>query len=136
MNRVLAVDYGEKRVGLAWTDALGISINPLETVQTTEFEKTIKNILAGKEVKHVVFGLPSHKDGTLTKVGGKVLEIVRRLAQEFGDISFSTIDESFTSVRAKNLMIQMGTKKKNRRRKENVDQMSAVLILKDYIDSI
>lgn len=136
MSRILAIDFGEKRTGMAWTDVLRISINPLETIHTAQFDNHLLELLNAQNVGIVVFGLPRHKDGVLTKVGKTVLQKIEGLEKKFQHISFTTIDESFTSQRAKQMMVHLGTKKKKRRRKENVDQMSAELILKDFIDTI
>ena len=136
MNRILAIDYGAKRVGLAWTDGLRISINPLDTVRTELFDERLDELLLSDEITQVVFGLPKHKDGNLTRVGEDVLGKIAKFEKKFTNISFTTIDESFTSQRARQMMVHLGTKKKQRERKENIDQMSAVIILKDFIDTL
>lgn len=136
MGRVLAIDYGGKRCGMAWTDVMQISNNPLETVPTIVFEEELTQILNGREVSDVVFGLPEHADGNLTKIGQRVKEIVNRFQKKFPAIAFHFIDESFTSKRAVEHMVMLGTKKKKRRQKESVDQMSAVLILRDFLYKI
>ncbi len=134
MGRILSIDYGEKRTGVAWTDALQISINPLTTIDTSKFESEIKKLLDTTKVSEVVYGLPCHKDGVLTKVGKKVVEIINKQKGEYPHILFHTIDESFTSQRARQMMLHLGAKKKKREQKSNIDQMSAVIILKDFID--
>ncbi len=121
---------------MAWTDPLQIAITPLETCATTDFDACCTDCLNSGEVETVVFGLPTHADGHLTPVGEKVLKIIAQLKAKYHSIKFDTIDESFTSHRARNLMVQMGTKKKKREKKENIDQMSAVLILRDYLNKI
>ncbi len=136
MGRLLAIDYGGKRCGMAWTDPLQISINPLPTVTTEHFEETLEVILEREEVSDVVFGLPTHTDGTITSIGVRVQAIVGRFGSRFSNIKFHFIDESFTSRRAVAHMVKMGTKKKKRRQKESIDQMSAVLILRDFLNSI
>ena len=136
MNRILAIDYGGKRCGMAWTDPLRISINPLDTVSTLEFDNVLLRYLTSGEVSDVVFGLPKHADGNLTKIGSKVIEMVDKLKSKFQAVNFHYIDEAFTSQRASQLMVSLGTKKKKRRQKETVDQMSAVLILRDFLETI
>ncbi|MFT4568860.1 MAG: putative Holliday junction resolvase [Saprospiraceae bacterium] len=136
MGRILAIDYGGKRCGMAWTDVLQISNNPLETVKTEAFEEILKEFIDGGEVSDVVFGLPAHADGNLTKIGERIIKIIERFRIKYLEIQFHTIDESFTSVRAVQHMLDMGVKKKKRRQKESVDQMSAVLILRDFLNKI
>ena len=134
MGRVLSIDYGMKRTGMAWTDILQISINPLATVDTQDFDQTLTSLIANNEVSTVVFGLSVHGDGTLTYVGEKVEKLLATYKTKFPNIVFTTIDESFTSVRARDLMLDLGVKKSKRRIKEKVDQMSAVIILKDFLN--
>ena len=134
MGRVLSIDYGMKRTGMAWTDILQISINPLATVDTQDFDQTLTSLIANNEVSTEVFGLSVHGDGTLTYVGEKVEKLLATYKTKFPNIVFTTIDESFTSVRARDLMLDLGVKKSKRRIKEKVDQMSAVIILKDFLN--
>ena len=119
---------------MAWTDILQISINPLATVDTHDFDQTLTSLIANNEVSTVVFGLSVHGDGTLTYVGEKVEKLLATYKTKFPNIVFTTIDESFTSVRARDLMLDLGVKKSKRRIKEKVDQMSAVIILKDFLN--
>ena len=119
---------------MAWTDILQISINPLATVDTQEFDQTLTALIADNEVSTVVFGLSVHGDGTLTYVGEKVEKLLTKFQTTFPNIVFTTIDESFTSIRARDLMLDLGVKKSKRRIKEKVDQMSAVIILKDFLN--
>ena len=135
MGRALSIDYGMKRIGMAWTDVLKISINPLPTVDTQVFDQTLVSLIADNDIEIVVFGLSAHGDGVLTQVGEKVELLLKKYQTKFPDIVFTTIDESYTSVRAKDLMLELGVKKSERRKKEKVDQMSAVIILKDFLNS-
>ena len=135
MGRVVAVDYGMKRCGLAWTDPLRISINPLKTVENAKFMKHLENLLAGGEIEAVVFGLSSHKDGTLTKTGQTVIKLVQNLKKKYPQVIFHTLDESFSSQLASELMIDLGIPKSKRRERGNIDRMSAVLILKEFLNN-
>lgn len=137
MSRILAVDYGGKRTGLAWTDRLQISINPLDTIASDMFEDYLLDFLGEHEdVKTVVFGLPTHADGHITRIGEKVQKIIQRTKQKCPLVKMETIDEAFTSKDARIMMVHLGVKKKQREKKANVDRMSAVLILKSYLDSL
>ncbi len=135
-SRILAVDYGLKRTGLAWTDPLRIAITPLDTIPTENFDDRLKELIETNELGEIVFGLPTHKDGNLTQVGQKVVKLVKVLETNFVDIKFHLVDESYTSIRASRLLVDLGVKKKKRRKKGTVDQMSAVLILKDFLNTI
>ncbi len=135
MGRVLAIDYGLKRTGLALTGPLQISINPLPTVETKVFAERLKSLISLEDISTVVFGLSTHSDGNLTSVGIKVAKLIESFQSEYTEIEFTTIDESFSSVEAMNLLIEMGVKKSVRRKKEKIDQMSAVVILKKYLNS-
>lgn len=136
MGRILSVDLGQKRTGFAWTDELQISINPLPTQMSIDFHKYFTSLLKTEQVSDVVFGLPTHVDGQLTDIGQKVIKHINAYSTKFEKITFHTIDEAFTSRRARQLMVHLGTKKKDREQKENIDKMSAVLILKDFIDKL
>lgn len=136
MGRIIAIDYGAKRCGMAWTDPLQISINPLETIGPDHLEVKLESLISTGEVSDVVFGLPSHADGNLTKVGVKVKKLKTRLQKQYPNQDWHFIDEAYSSQRAKHLMVSLGTRKKKRRQKESVDQMSAVIILKDFLDRL
>jgi putative Holliday junction resolvase len=135
LGRILAIDYGMKRVGMAWTDMLRLSINPLPTIAMSDFDTILKEKLSIGEVNEVVFGLPSHKDGTLTSVGEIVVKKTNLLQKKYPNLIVAMIDESFSSVEARQMLILSGVKKKKRQEKGTVDQMSAVLILRDYLNT-
>ena len=130
----MAIDYGEKRVGMAWTDMLRIAITPLPTVETRDFETKIKDVLTDNEVGTIVFGYPLHMDGNLTKVALKVDKICAKLAKSHPDLELAKMDEAFSSKDARIHLINLGKKKTFREKKGNIDQASAVLILKEYLD--
>jgi len=100
MGRIIAIDYGGKRCGLAWTDPLQFSTNPLDTVSTDILEDRIHELTQIDTVSDIVIGLPTHADGTLTKIGGKVKELKASLLSRYTDIEIHLVDESFTSKRA------------------------------------
>ena len=137
MARILSVDYGGKRTGLAWTDRLQISINPLPTIPSSEFEEYLVNFLTEhSDISTVVFGLPTHSDGKLTHIGDRIIRLIEEFSKNYPSVNWETIDESFTSREARRLMVHLGVKRKQREKKENLDKMSAVLILKSYLDTI
>ena len=134
MGRILAIDYGAVRTGMARTDVLQISINPLPTIPTTIIKEELEKFLMEGEVSDVVFGYPTHKDGTPTNVAKDIDLLIDKSSLKFPNIQFHRIDESFTSVKAREMMLFLGTRKKKRREKGTVDKVSAVLILKDFLD--
>lgn len=136
MGRIVAIDYGMKRCGMAMTDVLRLSINPLPTVIQDQLMTTIDQILAQEEIDIIVFGESRHKDGNLTAVGRKVQEIIARLIKKYPHIHFDLIDESYSSQQALSTLIESGVKKKKRRDKGTIDQMSAVIILKNYLETL
>jgi len=135
VGRVLAIDYGMKRIGMALSGPLQISINPLPTIETKVFSERLESLILTEDISAVVFGLPTHADGNLTDVGVVVDKLINKYKRQYPNIKFNVIDESYTSVQAVNLLMELGVKKSERRKKEKIDQMSAVIILKNYLNS-
>lgn len=135
LGRILSIDYGGKRTGLAMTDPLQISINPLPTCPTADFPDRLVEYLEGGEITEVVAGLPAHSDGTITPIGLKIQKLLTKMETKYPEIIFAMIDESFSSKDARQMLILSGVKKKKRQEKGTVDQMSAVLILRDYLNN-
>ena len=135
MARILAIDYGTKRTGLAVTDPLQIIANGLDTVATSELEDYLQRYLEQEEVEAIVVGEPFYPDGNPAQIHHLVVGFVRRLKKLFPDIEVVTHDERFTSEEAKQIILQSGAKKKKRRDKGLVDKVSAVLILQDYLET-
>ena len=135
MARILAIDYGTKRTGLAVTDPLQIIANGLDTVATSELEDYLRRYLEQEEVEAIVVGEPFYPDGNPAQIHHLVVGFVRRLKKLFPDIEVVTHDESYTSEEAKQIILQSGAKRKKRRDKGLVDKVSAVLILQDYLET-
>lgn len=136
MARILAIDYGTKRTGLAVTDPLQIIASGLETIPTREVFDYLSDYVRAEEVEKIVVGAPLHLDGTPAQIAHLVIGFVRQLSKLFPDIEIVTHDERFTSVEAKRIILQSGVKKKKRRDKSLVDKISAVLILQDYLQHL
>ena len=136
MGRILAIDYGLKRTGLAVTDPLKIIATPLETVETQNLLGNLAEYLAVESVEHIVIGMPVKLDGSNTHTTEPVLLFIEVLKQKFPRIPISVVDERFTSKIAQHAMIQGGVKKKDRRDKSNIDKISAVLILQSFMKQI
>lgn len=134
MGRILAIDYGTKRTGLAVTDPLQIIANGLDTVATPDLFAYLEDYLSREEVTLFVVGEPLHADGSPAQIAHLVVGFVRKLRKKYPDIPVEMIDERYTSEEAKLIIRNSGLKKKKRRDKSLVDKISAVLILQDYLD--
>ena len=133
MSRILAIDYGTKRVGIAVTDPLQIIANTLATIDTKEIINFLKEYLQTESVECFVVGKPMRLDGRDTDATPHVEKFISLLAKNFEHIKIERVDERYTSVIAQRSLLEMGLKKKDRQIKSNVDQVSAVLILQYYM---
>jgi len=136
MPRILAIDYGAKRTGLAATDPLQIIANPLEVIQTHQLERFLQDYFEREAVEEVVIGMPSKMDGSETNATPLVKAFVNRFRKVFPDKKLILHDERFTSKLAFDAMIAGGLKKKDRQNKGMVDKVSATIILQSYLESI
>lgn len=135
MGRIMAIDLGTKRTGLAVTDPLGILANPLETIPTHNLLAYLENYQSKENVTEIVIGFPKSLDGKTTHMTGPVLALERKLKLLFPEKSISLVDERFTSKMAMQSMISMGSKKKDRKEKAgNLDKISAAIILQTYLE--
>lgn len=133
MGRILGIDYGSKRTGLAVTDPLRIIISPLLSITTEKLSDFITNYIKVENVQELVIGYPVHNDGTKTYLCAEIDNFLKLIASAFPNLKIHKIDESFSSSEAQQLMIQAGTKKKKRQEKGNLDMFSAVVILRRYL---
>ena len=136
MGRVIAIDYGQKRTGLAVTDELKIIANPLTTVHSKDVITFIKDYIAKENVECIVVGEPKQMNNTDSESAKFTEPFVRLLIRTFPTISIKRIDERFTSKMAFQTMIDAGLSKKARRNKELVDTISATIILQSYLESL
>jgi putative Holliday junction resolvase len=135
MGRVLAIDYGKKRTGLAVTDPLKIIATALETVLTIDLLKYLADYMQKEEVEQIVLGLPVNLNSQDTDITADVRKFSDILRNQFPAIPLHFNDERFTSKMALQSMIDSGTKKKDRREKGNLDKISAVIILQSFLSS-
>jgi putative Holliday junction resolvase len=135
MGRILAIDYGRKRTGLAVTDPLKIIATALDTVMTADLLKYLKAYILKETVEQVVLGLPVNLKAEDTDVTAEVRAFSEVLKVNFPEIPIHFYDERFTSKMALQSMIDSGTKKKDRREKGNLDKISAVIILQSFLGS-
>lgn len=135
MARILSIDYGKKRTGLAVTDPLQIIAGGLATVATSELFDYLKDYVAREEVERMVIGEPKQPNGQPSENLQRVQQFVNRWRQAMPQIPIEYYDERFTSVLAHQAMLDGGLKKKARQDKALVDEISATIILEDFMRS-
>lgn len=135
MPRLIAIDYGTKRTGLAVTDTLGIIAQPLETVDTKVLERYLADYFSREEVSTIVVGYPRRLDGSPSDTMRFVEPLIGRLRHAYPDKRIVAYDERFTSVLAQRTILESGIGKMARRDKSLVDKVSAAIILQDYMAS-
>ena len=135
MGRILAIDYGQKRIGLAVTDPLQIAANGLETVGVHEIFDFLSQYIAKEQVDKFVIGLPTQMNGTESDSMQYIRPFAKALQLKFPLIEIVFVDERFTSVLAHKTMLEAGLKKKDRQNKALADKISATIILQTYMES-
>ena len=135
MARILSIDYGKKRTGIAVTDPLQLIAGGLATVSTSELFDWLKGYLAKEQVERIVIGEPRQPSGQPSENLARVQQFVNRWRKAMPDVPIEYFDERFTSVLAHQAMIDGGLKKKARQDKALVDEISATIILEDYLRS-
>ena len=135
MARILSIDYGKKRTGIAVTDPLQIIAGGLATVSTSELFDWLKAYLAKEQVERIVIGEPRQPNGQPSENLQRVQQFINRWRKAVPEVPIEYFDERFTSVLAHQAMIDGGLKKKARQDKGLVDEISATIILEDYLRS-
>jgi putative Holliday junction resolvase len=135
MGRIIAIDFGQKRTGLAVTDGMQIIATGLNTIGSEELIPFLKSYFTKETVEAIVVGMPKNLNNKDTDMTPLVRELITTLKKTFPDKPIHEIDERFTSSIAKQTMITGGMKKKDRRVKGNVDKISATIILQDFLSS-
>ena len=136
MPRILCIDYGGKRTGLAVTDPLQIIATGLTTVDTPSLIPFLKKYLQQEVVELILIGMPLNWDESETHATPLVQAAIKKLEKEFPAIPVKTVDERYTSKMAKDAMLEMGLKKKDRRNKKLVDEIAATIMLQEYLRSV
>lgn len=134
MDRIIGIDYGKARVGLAQSDPLGIFASPLETVPTAKIIEYLQKYSLGETIVKFVLGYPLNLNGRHAEAAADVDKFIPKLQKAFPDVPVALEDERFTSVLAHRAMIDGGMKKSERREKASVDKISAAIILQSYLD--
>lgn len=135
MGRILAIDYGRKRCGIAVTDPLKIIANGLETVPTHKLMEFLKDYTSREQVELIVMGEPTQLNGDPSESMRYIKPFINQLKKEMPGIPIEMVDERFTSTLAHQAMIDGGMKKSDRRDKARVDTIAASIILNDYLQS-
>lgn len=133
MPRILSIDYGLKRTGIAVTDPLKIIATGLTTVHSKELISFLKNYFSKEEVELVIIGEPKNMDDSDTHATPLVEKFIKEFQKSFHNIPIKKVDERFTSKMASQAMIDMGLKKMQRRDKKLIDEIAATIILQEYL---
>ncbi|CAN5881864.1 Holliday junction resolvase RuvX [soil metagenome] len=136
MPRILAIDYGGKRTGIAVTDPLQIIATGLTTIASPELIPFLKKYMQQESVELIVIGMPKNWDESDTHGTPLVVEAIKKIKKEFPTMPLREVDERYTSKMAKDAMLEMGMKKKDRRDKKIVDEIAATIMLQEYLQSI
>lgn len=135
MARILSIDYGGKRTGIAVTDPMQIIATGLTTIDSKELIPFLKNYFIQEPVELIIIGLPKNWDESDTHGTPLVEAAIRKIQKEFPQMPLKTVDERYTSRMAKNAMLEMGLKKKDRRDKKLVDEIAATIMLQEYMEN-
>lgn len=136
MPRILAIDYGLKRTGLAVTDPLHIIATGLTTVDSKQLIPFLKDYFTKEQVELIIIGEPKNWDDTATHATPLVEKCIKDLQKNFPNMPIKKVDERYTSKMAKDAMLEMGMKKMQRRNKALVDEIAATIMLQEYMRSI
>ena len=135
MSRILAIDYGKKRSGIAVTDPLQLIAGGLTTVPTTELLQFVKQYVGKEQVERILVGLPKQMNNEASENMKRIEPFVHMLRKQIPMIPVEYVDERFTSILAHRTMLDAGLKKKARQNKALVDEISATIILQSYLET-
>ena len=135
MARIIAIDYGLKRTGLAVTDPLQLIATGLTTVETHKLFPFLKSYFAKEEVELILIGEPKNWDESDTHATPLVKKAIEKLKRDFPSIPVKTVDERYTSKLARQSMLEMGLKKKDRQNKSLVDEIAATIMLQEFLQA-
>ena len=133
MARILSIDYGKKRTGLAVTDPLKIIATGLATIETPKLLTYLKDYFSKEQVEEVIIGMPVNWDDSDTHATPLVKKFIEQFKKNFPTIPIKEVDERFTSKLASQAMLEMGLKKKQRQNKALVDEIAAAIMLQEYL---
>lgn len=133
MGRILSIDYGKKRTGIAVTDPLKIIASGLTTIETPKLVQFLKDYFAKEEVEEVIIGMPQNLNDSDTDATPLVRHFLGTFRRLFPTVAINEVDERYTSRRASQAMVDMGLKKKQRQNKALVDEIAATIMLQEYL---
>ncbi len=136
MGRILAIDWGKRRCGVAVSDTLRLSANALPTLETAKLMDWLKAYVAKEPVDMIVLGMPKRLNGEDTHATKPIEELIEKLSVEMAEMPIKTVDERYTSAEAQYYIMNSGLKKSKRNSKELVDSVSATIILQTYLSVI
>lgn len=134
MPRIISIDYGLKRTGIAVTDPLQIIATGLTTIDSRQLIAFLKDYFAKEQVEGIIIGMPKNWDESDTHATPLVKKAIAALKKHFPNMPIETVDERFTSKMAKDSMLEMGLKKMQRRNKALVDEIAATIMLQEYLN--
>lgn len=134
VGRVVSIDFGAKRCGMAISDPLGMIANGLPTVKTRSLLKRLEEVANDPGFEDLVIGLPKRHSGELSDIEKEISAMILKIEELLPQVSIHRFDERFTSKLALQAMIDAGSTKKQRREKGNIDKVSATLILQEYLN--
>ena len=135
MEKIIAIDYGLKRTGIAYAESPLYIAHPLVTINTNELFTFLSKFLNENKIIKVVLGEPKSLDGSPTDLTNHVVQLKKKIIKTYSDIEVVFCDERFTSKIAQQSMVISGVKKKQRQKKENLDLIAAVIILQSYLEA-
>jgi len=135
MARILAIDFGGKRTGIAVTDPFQLIATGLTTIPSLSLIEFLTDYFKKESVEKIIIGMPKNWDESDTHATPLVKEAIQKINKNFPSIPVIEVDERFTSQLAKNAMLEMGLKKKDRRDKKLVDEISATIMLQEYLQN-
>jgi len=133
LSRIVGIDYGTKRSGIAATDILQIAVHGVDTVPTGTLWDWLEAYIKKEEVEKIVIGHPTHADGNAVSFMNQIIGLERKIKKTYPHIVVVLHDEAFSSVRAKQVILASGVGQKKRKDKSLVDKVAAILILHDYL---
>lgn len=136
MARIICIDYGAKRTGIAVTDPMQIIATALTTIETKTLIAFLKDYFVKESVALLLIGLPLNLNDTPTHGTPLVLAAIKQLEKNFPTIPVKTVDERYSSKNASRAMVEMGMKKKERQVKGNIDQVAATMLLQEYLANL
>lgn len=134
MGRILSIDYGGKRTGLAVTDPLKIIATGLRTVETPALMPFLKQYIPKENVEEVIIGMPTNWDDSDTHATPMIKKFISEFKKAFPGLKITEVDERYTSKMASQAMIDMGMKKKQRQNKAMIDEIAATILLQEYLN--